>query len=190
MLTLPPERVEAERTEEVYEVGREAHSAQHIDDLTGRQLVRGTIPASVPPSRPQTTAQRAAGHAATTGDPTNRRTLVRIPAADGNPDGMTVDAAGNLWVAFWGGRAARCFSPDGKLLAELPLPAANVTSCAFGAPDLADLYVTTASLWLTGEEREAQPHAVGGYSESPRRQAGCRQMLSQADQGARCSAVC
>ena len=98
-----------------------------------------------------------------TGIPSNRRALVTIPVADGNPDGMTVDAAGNLWVAFWGGWAARCFSPDGKLLAELPLPAANVTSCAFGGPDLVDLYVTTASLGLTDMEREAQPHAGGVF---------------------------
>ena len=103
----------------------------------------------------------------TTGTPTNRRTLVQVPAAEGNPDGMTVDTAGNLWVAFWGGWAARCFSPDGKLLAELPLPVANVTSCAFGGPDMADLYVTTASLGLTGEEREAQSHAGGLFRISP-----------------------
>ena len=33
----------------------------------------------------------------------NRRTLIEVGAANGLPDGMTVDANGDLWVAQWGG---------------------------------------------------------------------------------------
>ena len=37
------------------------------------------------------------------------------------------------------------FAPDGRLLAELPLPARCPTMPCFGGPDLRTLYVTTAS---------------------------------------------
>jgi sugar lactone lactonase YvrE len=35
----------------------------------------------------------------------NRRTVVEIPKSDGEPDGMTIDTEGSLWVAMWGGAA-------------------------------------------------------------------------------------
>jgi sugar lactone lactonase YvrE len=41
----------------------------------------------------------------------------------------------------------------------LPVPVARPTSCAFGGPDLADLYVTTASIGLSESARAAQPLA-------------------------------
>ncbi|MFC1414426.1 SMP-30/gluconolactonase/LRE family protein [Streptacidiphilus sp. N1-12] len=67
-----------------------------------------------------------------------------ISELSGDPDGMTLDAEGNLWVAFWGGSAVRCLSPEGKLLETVELPTGKVSSCAFGGPDLNDLYITTA----------------------------------------------
>ncbi|HWC79032.1 MAG TPA: SMP-30/gluconolactonase/LRE family protein [Pseudonocardiaceae bacterium] len=70
----------------------------------------------------------------------------------GGPDGMTIDAEGNLWVAFWSGGAVRCISPAGALLEELRLPVKCPTSCAFGGPDLRTLYITSAYVDL-GEER-------------------------------------
>src|SRR5579859_2658176 len=45
----------------------------------------------------------------------NRRRLITVPDDHGMPDGMTVDAAGYLWVAFWGGWAVRRYAPDGSL---------------------------------------------------------------------------
>jgi sugar lactone lactonase YvrE len=60
------------------------------------------------------------------------------------PDGLTVDAAGGVWVAFWGGGNVSRFAPDGELLERVELPARQVSSCAFGGTDLQDLYITTA----------------------------------------------
>ena len=57
---------------------------------------------------------------------------------------MCVDAAGNLWVAFWGGGCVRSFSPSGELLAQVDVAATLVTNCAFGGPDLSTLYITCA----------------------------------------------
>ncbi|MDQ3579204.1 MAG: SMP-30/gluconolactonase/LRE family protein [Actinomycetota bacterium] len=89
----------------------------------------------------------------------NPKTLIEIPAEVGMPDGMTVDSAGDLWIAVWGGSAVRCYTPDGALVGHVEVPVSQVTSCAFGGPDLADLYITTASAGLSPIQRVEQPHA-------------------------------
>jgi len=61
------------------------------------------------------------------------------------PDGLTVDSEGSVWVALWGGSEVRRYAPDGRLALTVDVPAANVTSCAFGGPDLRTLYITTAA---------------------------------------------
>ena len=94
-----------------------------------------------------------------TGSAGNRRRLVTIDAARGIPDGMTTDDQGNLWVACFGGAAVRCFSPAGEQLDEVSLPVTQVTSCVFGGPGLADLYVTTAAYRLSAGQLKWEPHA-------------------------------
>lgn len=74
----------------------------------------------------------------------NRRVFVRIPEDEGNPDGLTVDAAGNVWVALWDGGRLICFSPAGYPINSVTVPVSNVTSACFGGDDLGDLYITTA----------------------------------------------
>ncbi|MEV4894125.1 SMP-30/gluconolactonase/LRE family protein [Nonomuraea sp. NPDC055795] len=71
-----------------------------------------------------------------------RRVFAEIPR--GYPDGITVDAAGHVWVALWEGGAVLRLRPDGRLDLAVEVPAANVTSCAFGGPGLGELYITTA----------------------------------------------
>ncbi len=90
-----------------------------------------------------------------------RRRLITIPAADGLPDGMTVDAEGGLWVALHGSGTIRRYMPDGRVDRLIRVPATMVTSCAFGGPDLTDLYITTISLGLSEAGRRAQPLAGG-----------------------------
>ena len=78
-------------------------------------------------------------------DGTVRRRRRLVDVSTGEPDGMTVDADGRLWVALWGGWAVHCYTPDGKLDGVLQLPVSHVTSCAFGGSGLTDLFVTTSS---------------------------------------------
>lgn len=73
-----------------------------------------------------------------------RRTVVSIPADQGSPDGMTVDAEGHLWVALWGGSAVHRYTPDGTLDAVVELPVTQVSACTFGGPELDELYITTS----------------------------------------------
>ena len=96
---------------------------------------------------------------ARTGSAGNRRRLVTIDRTHGIPDGMTADDEGNLWVACFGGAAVRCFSPAGEQLGEVLFPVTQVTSCAFGGPNLADLYVTSAAYRLSPGQLKRQPHA-------------------------------
>ncbi len=87
---------------------------------------------------------------------TGRRTFVEIEDGAGFPDGLTVDADGCVWVALWDGAAVRRYTPEGVLDRVVSLPVPRVTACAFGGPDLTDLYVTTARVGLTA------PHPVAG----------------------------
>ena len=41
------------------------------------------------------------------------RVLIEVPEEVGAPDGLTVDADGDLWVAIWGGGRVRRHAPDG-----------------------------------------------------------------------------
>jgi sugar lactone lactonase YvrE len=97
----------------------------------------------------------------------NRRRLVTIEKALGMPDGMTIDEAGNIWVACWGGGAVRCFSPAGAQLGEVLFPVSQVSSCAFGGPELTDLYVTSAANNLDAEQLGKEPLAGATFVCSP-----------------------
>lgn len=74
---------------------------------------------------------------------------------DGHPDGLTVDSAGNVWVALNGAGRVRCVSPTGEVLTEVRLPVRLTTACTLGGPDLRDLYVTTSREDLDDPEPEA-----------------------------------
>ncbi|WP_338201619.1 SMP-30/gluconolactonase/LRE family protein [Candidatus Nephthysia bennettiae] len=97
----------------------------------------------------------------------NRRPLIEVTEGHGTPDGMTVDAEGCLWVAFWGGGAVRRYAPDGSLLQEVGLPVRQVSCCAFGGSDQGDLYITTASRGLSEQELREQPAAGGLFRFRP-----------------------
>lgn len=60
-------------------------------------------------------------------------------------DGMTHDADGNLYVATWGGSKLLKISVKTKQIEqEIAIPAKQVTSAAFGGPNMDELFVTTA----------------------------------------------
>ena len=87
---------------------------------------------------------------------TNRRVLVRIEESSVFPDGPVVDANGNLWIAMFGGWGVRCYSPQGKMIDEIKLPVSNCTKVAFGGDDLRTMYITTAWVGLTEQQRKEQ----------------------------------
>ena len=97
----------------------------------------------------------------------NKRVFAQFEAADGYPDGMTVDAEGCLWIAFWDGWCVRRLAPGGEVLRTIALPVARPTSCAFGGPDLDQLFITSARVGLDAEALAAQPHAGALFMARP-----------------------
>jgi sugar lactone lactonase YvrE len=92
---------------------------------------------------------------------TNKRVFARLPQGGGYPDGPCVDVEGCLWTGVFGGWGLQRFSPTGELLQTLRLPCSAVTKAAFGGDDLKTLYITTAHVALSAEERKQQPLAGG-----------------------------
>ena len=95
-----------------------------------------------------------------TGELEGRRPFLTFDGSTGGPDGMTVDAEGCLWVAFFGGYHVQRFSPDGERLETVVTPGApQTTCCCFGGPDLDTLYITTARDPIAGVSTEGEPNS-------------------------------
>ena len=90
-----------------------------------------------------------------------KRTFVEFGRYQGFPDGMTTDAAGQLWVAHWAGSRVTQRDASGRVLKTLVVPAPNVTNIAFGGPGLNDLYITSARLRLADDALAQSPRSGG-----------------------------
>lgn len=84
---------------------------------------------------------------------------VPIDPSLGSPDGLAVDAEGNVWVAMCFGGRVLGYSPDGELRACIEVPATVTTSVAFGGEGLDQLFITTGRTGLSEEELKRQPRA-------------------------------
>jgi gluconolactonase len=61
---------------------------------------------------------------------------------DNQPDGMCLDAAGNLYVAHYGMKQVQVLSPDAKLIARYDGGNVTTSNVAFGGPKMDQLFVT------------------------------------------------
>ena len=75
----------------------------------------------------------------------NRRVHIDLADADGDPDGIAVDATGGVWVAMWGGRCVRGYDAGGGLVAIIDVPTIQPSACAFVGADLQTLIITTST---------------------------------------------
>ena len=93
----------------------------------------------------------------------NLRSVVSTAHLAASPDGMTLDAEGNLWIAFCHGGCVVSFDPaTGEELRRIELPCLETTACTFGGPDLADLYVTTGIHKTIVEEQAGRLFVIRG----------------------------
>jgi sugar lactone lactonase YvrE len=99
-----------------------------------------------------------------TGAVSNKRLFLQFSKEDGSPDGMTTDAEGGLWIAHWGASKITRHDAQGKVLQTVELPCSQITSCAFGGPELKTVYVTSARDGLSEQQLEHEPLAGGLFS--------------------------
>jgi sugar lactone lactonase YvrE len=91
------------------------------------------------------------------GTVSGREVFVDTSQLPGIPDGLRVDAAGEVWCAFWDGAHITGFTPDGLVAETVAVPVLRPTSLAFGGPDLRTMYITSASIDLTAVQRTRWP---------------------------------
>jgi len=79
----------------------------------------------------------------------NRKVFADLPTKDASagqidnqPDGMCLDAAGNLYVAHYGMQQVQVLSPAGELTSRYPGGNVTTSNVAFGGPRRDQLFVT------------------------------------------------
>jgi sugar lactone lactonase YvrE len=87
---------------------------------------------------------------AASGNISNKRVFATVDYFEhqqkAEPDGLAVDVQGCVWSALWAASRVVRFSPEGKLIGEVRLPALRVSCPAFGGKDMDELFITTAAL--------------------------------------------
>jgi sugar lactone lactonase YvrE len=97
------------------------------------------------------------------GELRNPRVVIDTRGTEGSPDGMAIDSADRLWIAFCHGGCVGCFDPrSGREVTRVEIPCVETTACAFGGPDLGDLYVTTGVNKSRAEEHAGRLFVVRG----------------------------
>jgi len=87
----------------------------------------------------------------------NQRVFVETQESDGLPDGMTVDAEGYVWCAFWDGNVIVRYTPNGKEERRIAIPARKATSLIFGGDDYTDIYITSGG----GQNKKVEGEGAG-----------------------------
>lgn len=94
------------------------------------------------------------------GEVSGQRIFAVVPAEDGAPDGLIVDAEGFVWSAHWGGWRVTRYDPQGAIDRVFQLPVEQVTSLGFGGEQMTDLYVCSA--WYGYDEAKRQQRPLAG----------------------------
>ena len=87
-----------------------------------------------------------------TGSAFNRRNFFDSSAYGPIPDGATIDANGDMWVAICEGGVVLRLSPDGEVRQAIEMPTRLPASCMFFGPDLDRLFVPSIDPSFLGRE--------------------------------------
>jgi sugar lactone lactonase YvrE len=79
-------------------------------------------------------------------------------------DGLARDVEGGFWNGLYGEGSVVHWNARGEIDLEIEIPAPNVTSVAFGGPDLSTLFVGTAREKLTEAQLEQWPLSGGIFT--------------------------
>lgn len=98
----------------------------------------------------------------------NKAPMIDTSAEKGLPDGMTIDADDNLWIAFWQGQSVVQYnSKTGKVMKRIFVPAFIPCSCCFGGDRLDTLYITSSRKYDTDDNIAEFPESGGLFSYHP-----------------------
>ena len=103
-----------------------------------------------------------------TGNVSNKRDFINIPKTEGIPDGMTVDANGDIWSAMWYGSCIMHYDDKGNIIEKIVTGEPQTSSLVFGGKDLTDVLVTSSGEWAKHAcapiryDYDALTSAVGG----------------------------
>jgi sugar lactone lactonase YvrE len=86
------------------------------------------------------------------GTASNRRVFFDTTDYGPIPDGATIDADGNMWVAICEGGVVLCLSPAGEVKQVIEMPTKLPASCMFFGPDLDRLFVPSIDPSFLGRE--------------------------------------
>ena len=90
--------------------------------------------------------------------------FITIPNGIGYPDGMTIDNAGNLYIAMWAGSAVTVWDGEtGTYLYSIGVPVLNVTCPVFGGDQMDELFITTARVGMSDEQLKKYPLSGGVF---------------------------
>lgn len=96
-----------------------------------------------------------------------RAPLIAFDPSVSDPDGLTVDEEGGIWVGLWRASIVAHYRPDGTLDRTVTVDATQVTKPTFGDDDLASLYIVCASRGLSDKDLAEQPLAGGLFMARP-----------------------
>lgn len=102
-----------------------------------------------------------------TGAASSRRPLVLHDGRNGFPDGLAIDAEGNIWSAMWDGWCIEVHGPDGRFLDRIAMPVRRPSSLAFAGEHLDEILVTSATVDFTSSDYRASPQAGGLFRFRP-----------------------
>ncbi|TNE63989.1 MAG: SMP-30/gluconolactonase/LRE family protein [Alphaproteobacteria bacterium] len=91
-----------------------------------------------------------------TGTATAKRLFATL-TGEAYPDGACIAADGSMWSATWSAGHVVQYAPDGSVVANHAVPAAQPSCSAFGGPDLNLLFVTSARQGLDETALAASP---------------------------------
>ena len=88
----------------------------------------------------------------------------KIPT-NGTPDGLAIDASGEIWLALWGEGRVDHFDKSGAVVDSVALASPHSTSLCFAGPELDTLVITSAQFNLSAEDMAAFERAGDVFSQ-------------------------
>lgn len=72
-----------------------------------------------------------------------REVFVEMKPMAGRPDGAAIDEDGGYWICGNDGGVVHRFTPDGQLDRSIAVPVSKPSMCAFGGPELDQLFIAS-----------------------------------------------